>query len=208
MKTEFKKGDKVRCVLTGPLTGKTHAPSLDKGADYTVKEVHEDSKGHHHLNVGLALEIGFVTSFETGEELPPTCHWCHPSRFEASPVKKIECFEDLKGHTIASIDKTEATMTFHVLGQGSFRLEHFQDCCESVAIEDIEGDLEDIIGMPLTMAEESTNDKPDEDKGMVSSDECDLWTFYRLATVKGYVTIRFHGSSNGYYGVEVSFNKI
>ena len=36
----------------------------------------------------------------------------------------------------------------------TFRFFHYQDCCESVYIDDIVGDLSDLEGEPLLMAEE------------------------------------------------------
>lgn len=87
-----------------------------------------------------------------------------------------------------------------------YRLYHEQDCCESVYVEDISGDLSDLIGSPLLMAEEVSNA---EDPGPLSnSEESYTWTFYKFATAKGYVTIRFYGSSNGYYSERVSFSEV
>ena len=78
------------------------------------------------------------------------------------------------------------------------RMYHEQDCCESVAIEEIVGDLKDLIGK-LTMAEEVSSDDADMSK---CYDSC-TWTFYKFATIDGAVTIRWLGESNGYYSESV-----
>lgn len=78
---------------------------------------------------------------------------------------------------------------------------HAQDCCEEVYIESITGDIQDLIDSPLLMAQEiiSTEEK----------ETCNhfTYTFYNFATLKGYVTIRWIGNSNGYYSESVNFIK-
>lgn len=110
----------------------------------------------------------------------------------AKPVK----IDALIGRTFASVTETDATVTFAGDGGPSYRLEHMQECCESVWLEDVTGDLADLVGSPVVMAEEST----DKDATGVEST---TWTFYKLGTAKGYVTLRWCGMSNGYYGEEV-----
>jgi hypothetical protein len=82
---------------------------------------------------------------------------------------------------------------------------HSQNCCEYVSIEDIEGDLDDLIGYRILQAEESTQDAT---KNEDRYDKSATWTFYKLATIKGYVTIRWFGTSNGYYSERANFAKI
>ena len=80
---------------------------------------------------------------------------------------------------------------------------HDQDCCESVTVEDIDNDLNKMIGATIVSAEEASEPKEDDEYGHRT------WTFYKLATDKGdYFTIRWLGESNGYYSEDAQFFKL
>ena len=88
-----------------------------------------------------------------------------------------------------------------------YRMFHGQDCCENVYVEDIIGDINDLLGAPILLAEEITSNENPEGIAKEYQDSF-TWTFYKLATIKGYVTIRWYGESNGYYSEDVSIEKI
>ena len=120
--------------------------------------------------------------------------------------------ESLLGKTLSSIDVNRDRgmdeIKFHCTDGDSFLMYHSQDCCETVSIEDIVGDLEDLIGSPIIMAEEATSNENPKEWESGYHDDSFTWTFYKLATVKAYVTIRWYGESNGYYSESVDFRKI
>ena len=114
-------------------------------------------------------------------------------------------FSDLMGKTLTTIVNKDDELIFTTNEGEVFKAFHDQDCCESVTIEDIEGDLNDLIGTPILWAEEATN--TEDTFGKIEFPDSFTWTFYKLATIKGYVTIRWLGESNGYYSESVSFCK-
>jgi hypothetical protein len=115
-------------------------------------------------------------------------------------------FENLVGKVVTKIEitKNNDEITFECEDSTKFLMLHDQDCCESVYIEDVCGDVKDLIGTPILLAEESTN----QDNPLGAYAESFTWTFYKISTVKGHVTIRWYGESNGYYSESVSFKKV
>ena len=119
-------------------------------------------------------------------------------------------FNELLGLTLISItgaEKGSGEIIFTTDIGRKFRQFHNQDCCEKVEVEDICGDIFDLIGWPILLAEEVSNYKdPPDYEG--EYDYSHTWTFYKLSTNKGSVTIRWLGQSNGYYGEDVSIVEI
>lgn len=117
----------------------------------------------------------------------------------------------LVDQTLTSVGMNEAMdeITFTTVDGKTYKMLHDQDCCESVKVEDICGDLQDLVGEPIRQAEESTNSKkhPDGHKFQYEP-ESFTWTFYRFATIKGSVVIRWLGESNGFYSESVDFQEI
>ena len=105
---------------------------------------------------------------------------------------KDECI----GKTIVEIrgaNKGSDHISFLFSDGSCFKMYHPQECCETVEVGDICGDINDLLNIPLLGAEVSVN----------NDNESATWTFYKFRTQKGYVDIRWYGTSSGYYSEEV-----
>lgn len=127
--------------------------------------------------------------------------------------KEFVDFEELKGKVLTRIEGLEEgndVVYFYTSDGEIYQMYHEQDCCESVSIEDVCGDVEDLIGVPILLAECVCSDENPEDasESILEYQESFTWTFYKLSTMKGDVTIRWYGESNGYYSESVDFVKI
>ena len=111
----------------------------------------------------------------------------------------------LVGKTIEKIDRVnDDELRFFTKCGREFRMLHEQNCCEHVHLEEIIGDLDDLVGVTMIEADEVSN-KDEEGERPSEYSESWTWTFYKFRTHKGDVTLRWLGESNGYYGEGVDF---
>lgn len=124
-------------------------------------------------------------------------------------------FENMIGVRMLLIDggKGDERMTLVAEDGRRFVFWYQHDCCASCVVEDICGDIEDLVGSPIVEAEEVSyyEPEPGQSPWELNPDQWKpdsfTWTFYRFSTAKGTVTVRWLGESNGYYSESVSYDE-
>lgn len=152
--------------------------------------------------------------------------------------RKNPPFESIKGLTFNKVENNDNDEIVFYCNNGSiYRQVYYPDCCASCSVEEIIGDLSDLENTPILLAEKVYSSEPDartlvdrtaqykkeveeyKEQGRVfyhdnledylrSNFESETWTFYKLLTIKGSVTIRWYGSSNGYYSESATFEQV
>ncbi len=122
---------------------------------------------------------------------------------------EVESFPDMIGKTLVSIDDLKVgseSVEFKAQDGTKFVFWYEHDCCASCVVQDLIGDVSDLIGTPILVAEEvSSKEAPKPEGEYVDSY---TWTFYRFSTAKGTVTVRWLGESNGHYSESVSYRVV
>lgn len=122
----------------------------------------------------------------------PKIELCYRGGFLCKIIKKPE---ELKGFYVVRAERTSETFT--LIGEKSkVVFHHTKDCCEEVWLDDVCGDIDD-LGGHITSCSLVTNSYLDHNDDHVT------WSFYVIETEQGGVTLRFCGTSNGYYSEEV-----
>ena len=107
---------------------------------------------------------------------------------------------ELKGKTIANVKGLSVesdVVTLTCTDGTAYQMYHDRDCCENVSVEDVCGDVDDLLSTVVSARCETSGDS-----------NYERWTFYIIQTLKGAVTIRWYGESNGYYSVAVDVQQI
>jgi hypothetical protein len=116
-------------------------------------------------------------------------------------------FQDMVGKTFTRIEhiKDGQERIFFYSDKYVYRMMHEQNCCENVIVDEVHGDIGDLIDTPILDAYLSTNE------GHITETQYEnehyTWSFYTIRTIKGSVTLKRYGTSNGYYSEEVNFSR-
>lgn len=123
-------------------------------------------------------------------------YWNHPnSLFDEDALKVIV------GKVPTEIRQDNERIFMRFEDGSECHIYHDQDCCESVYVEDVVGDFQDLVGHPLLVAEERNSEGT---PPLYENEESYTWTFYTFRNIGGSVDVRWYGSSNGYYSESVT----
>lgn len=136
--------------------------------------------------------------------------------------------EELEGLVFSKIVEGDDEIKFFTDDGDVYTMHHLQDFCESVTLEEVIGDFEDLLGTPILESRESSSgDRKEAEMDLLDGEdyvmmklktfssgsndvyaaESETWTFYNFRTIKGSVTLRWYGTSNGYYSESVYITK-
>lgn len=121
---------------------------------------------------------------------------------------ETKIYEELIGQTFSSVrvENENSELIFEKPNGDKYVFYHGQDCCENVEIKEIVGELSDLENSPILKAEETVNtDEREICSKYPDNYDSVTWTFYKFATIKGYVDVSWIGESNGYYSESVDF---
>jgi hypothetical protein len=118
-------------------------------------------------------------------------------------MEKTQLGETLVGKVITSILIEKYEYTISCNDGTNYRAYHMQDCCERVEIVSIHGDISNILGQKITLAE-CIIDRENRPKN-VNVDDSFTITTHIIGTQQGQLVINWLGTSNGYYSESVYF---
>lgn len=125
-------------------------------------------------------------------------------------MANIIIYENMLNLTFISVENiADEELVFKSEDGRLFKFYHAPCCCESVMIHDVIGDLSDLVGNPLLQAEAVSHENENPEGAPIKEyQDSFTWTFYKFATIKGSVTVRWYGESNGWYSESVDYAEI
>lgn len=170
----------------------------EHGKEVLVQFFNRHTELHDGDSMGFYDENGNITKGEDG-----FCHGCSMSDLKF--IRKEEFKVDVKCEELINQIPTKVVIEndneiyFYLENGKIYRFYHIQECCEEVWVEDISGNLQDIVGEKIINFEKRTNKLKDTPT---------TYTYYDIDTFNYHIQIRWCGESNGYYSEEVDLEEV
>lgn len=101
-------------------------------------------------------------------------------------------FKDIRG-----LESLSDKVLFEFTDGTIYLMTHWQNCCESVCLSDVDNQAARLIGQTIRSAEQSASEDADYE-----------WTFYNIRTDDENLCIRWQGGLGSYYSIDVSFQEL
>lgn len=179
---------------------------LEKGErSWNEVWIHNPDSLRRYRSEGVVTDI-FIDSVHSG--IAPLLHdYVHFHKLGKIVVDPYSILENNVGRVPVDIVGAEedSDEVFFVFNDGGpvVKIYHCYDYGESVSINEVIGEPEDLIGYPLVVCDESDEEPTEEEKAQSDQLDRSTWTFYRFANHGGSLCLRWLGSSNGYYSEAV-----
>ena len=122
-------------------------------------------------------------------------------------MRELTNIEEFVGKTLVNVnvlDSLDGDKLVFTFDDGSeYEMYHTQDCCESVYLDEVDGEFSELYGDKILRAYESSDSGEGDSYGGSST-----WTFYQIATVNSSVHMKWFGESNGYYSESVYLYRV
>lgn len=113
--------------------------------------------------------------------------------------------KELCGEILTNIDIDDDYILLTTVSGRKIQIFHYQDCCESVSIESVEGNIVNLTGKVLIDVSERIDDSDNPPK---DCDESWTRTIHTFKTNDETVIVKWIGISNGYYSENVTIEEI
>lgn len=112
--------------------------------------------------------------------------------------------DELKGEVLTHIDAGGDEIMLTTQSGRKIRIFHSQDCCESVSIEGIDGELHKLVGKVLI----DTSEEIDRENNPPEYPDSWTRTIHTFKVDDATVIVRWMGESNGYYSESVDIAEL
>lgn len=118
-----------------------------------------DAKGSKLIVVDEPVDSAWIMAYGA-DKVAVVKKYDEPEAEKYGAIETVNILNNFIGKSFSKVENVnDEELIFHLDDEKKYIFYHRQDCCESVTIEDVCGNLTDLENSPLTMAEEVCHER-------------------------------------------------